>query len=115
MTVTIHTDVRYTDFFLIWYVHTSARAGAHNSAREPPTPLRPAPPWPWPTAWPPPTRPEPYLLVVFLDDDGSGAQGGPTAGDLRSGLRTFTATGEPVEVDFQLSEQGAPGAPNPGN
>ena len=63
----------------------------------------------------PPTRPEPYAVVVFLDDDGSGAQGGPTAGDLRSGLTTFTATGEPAEVDLELSEQGAPGAPNPGN
>ena len=63
----------------------------------------------------PPTRPEPYAVVVFLDDDGSGAPGGPTAGDLRSVLTTFIATGDPIEIEMELSEQGPPGAPNPGN
>ena len=61
-----------------------------------------------------PPRTESYFIVAFLDDDRSGAAGGPTAGDLRSDLYALVVDSTaPITQDMVLTSSGAPPGPPP--
>jgi hypothetical protein len=57
-------------------------------------------------------RAEPYFIFTFLDDDGSGAKGGPSEGDLRSAFyEVLVESEEPIIVDLILTASGPLGGP----